>query len=242
MYFVGPTGSDSTGTGTIGAPFATILGAVNNLKKLSIAPSATITLKLSDGYYAGGVLALIPWPLVIKGNVSIPTNVVINTGLYANEMATVQLEYLTASAPVGAQYGGLLKIGSDFSTTCISGSQIMAYFGGIVRLTSHYACSGSTYAHWDANINGKIMCNAGLNLTITGSPNYSGAFAIAGCMGMIQTQAYGSSRVNIIGGASVTGTKFIVNQNSVIDTAGSDSATYLPGSVAGSQLTGGIYA
>jgi hypothetical protein len=69
-------------------------------------------------------------------------------------------------------------------------------------------------------------------VTLNGSPNFSGAFVMAGA-GSISAANNG-----FIGGA--TGPRYDAHLNGVIFT-GNKGANYFPGSVAGSTSTGGQY-
>jgi len=50
--YVATTGNDSTGTGAVGAPWATLAKALSYLAVYAITPAATVTIYLGDGNYA----------------------------------------------------------------------------------------------------------------------------------------------------------------------------------------------
>lgn len=73
-------------------------------------------------------------------------------------------------------------------------------------------------------------------ITLTGTPNFTGAFAYADILGSI---SYNSTQITFAGAA--TGKRYSATLNSVINTTGGGAA-YLPGNIAGTTATGGQYA
>lgn len=51
VYYVSPSGSDATGTGTTAAPFASITGAMNEVRKQVITGNSTVYIRLMKGDY-----------------------------------------------------------------------------------------------------------------------------------------------------------------------------------------------
>jgi hypothetical protein len=105
--------------------------------------------------------------------------------------------------------------------------------GGFVNATDNYSISGGAAVHW-ACYDGSILAVSAKTVTITGTPAFGVAFALAARCGSLGVNA------NTFSGAA-TGPRFSASLNGVIDTVGG-GATYLPGNVAGSTATGGQYA
>ena len=72
-----------------------------------------------------------------------------------------------------------------------------------------------------------------MTVTLSGSPAFSGAYAIAQSLAMIELGASTFS-------GSASGARYVVVRNAVLSVSGG-GASYLPGSTAGSAGTGGYY-
>jgi hypothetical protein len=109
----------------------------------------------------------------------------------------------------------------------------MSAFGGIIMAYSDYKITGGAGYHMLSNTPGSRIHIDGKIVTISGNPKFSSAFAVAENGAMISVNG------NRFEGAGATGTRFIARNNGIISTSG--DAIYLPGDVAGSIATGGIY-
>ncbi|GAC1331261.1 MAG: hypothetical protein NVSMB26_09430 [Beijerinckiaceae bacterium] len=106
---------------------------------------------------------------------------------------------------------------------------IWADRGGGIEITSNYTIvSGSNNYHWHAAFHGRIIA-FGLTATLTGTPNYTIAFAGADNFGEIFCSG------NTYSGAA-TGSSYTVTANGVIN-----SGVTLPGNAAGTTASGGQY-
>lgn len=111
--------------------------------------------------------------------------------------------------------------------------------GAIVYLYGNYFITAGAPSHLNASIGGIIQgVTLGSTVTITGTPYFSTAFAVA----------YQNSFINVgtafvVWSGSATGARYSVSNLASIGTAGS-GATYFPGSVAGyasGSASGGYY-
>ena len=140
----------------------------------------------------------------------------------------VIIQYIEfASAPAGhmvANYGGQITISGPYSISAGTGTNTI---GG---------------RHILAGDNGTIVTNASFAITLKGANMYFDIFAVATWLGTI---IYNSNAVSFAygPGASVQGTRFVVNYNSGIRIS-SNNLDYFPGSIAGytDTSTGGRYA
>src|SRR5207247_6703083 len=107
-------------------------------------------------------------------------------------------------------------------------------YGGIIIAQSNYSITGDAGYHMLSNSPGSRIHIDNKTVTLFNSPEFSAAFAVAENLAMIS--AYG----NTFAGTDATGTRYIVNMNSIIQTSG--GANYFPGNAAGSATTGGQYA
>ena len=114
-----------------------------------------------------------------------------------------------------------------------SNFQIYAGANSVIAIGSNYSVSGASTVHWAAYDGGSIICQTRM-ITITGTPAFGTAFALAGRGGKLAVNG------NTFSG-SATGVRYNATLNGVIDTAGG-GATYLPGGTSGSTATGGQYA
>lgn len=98
----------------------------------------------------------------------------------------------------------------------------------------NYTISGApgAGAHWAVTAPSQIFASS-LTITLTGTPNFSGAFALAQAGGTIWVPSVTFS-------GSATGSRYSASENGVIHVSGG-GATYLPGNAAGTATTGGQY-
>ena len=107
--YVATTGSDVTGTGAVGAPFLTLLKAVQNIKP-TINENVVITIQMSAGTYTflwAPVMAQLPrFNIYDGGSITIQGNVVQNGGTFtlaagspADYVYTVTGRTFTANEP-----------------------------------------------------------------------------------------------------------------------------------------------
>lgn len=236
-YYVSTTGSDSADGLTVGTPFLTIQKAVDVAASLDLV-IYQVSIQLADGTYTAGVVlksyvgALAP---IIKGNNANPQNVIISTTAaicFSNTSGRDwQISDLsTQSTGTGNHlYGGNIK----FSNLRFGNSPEYHIFanGGLIQANGNYSIVGGAQFHY-ACVSGSIVCS-GRTVTVTGTPAFSGAFALAGRGGVLESFSTTYS-------GSATGSRYNANANGVIFTNGG-GANYFPGNAVGTTATGGQY-
>lgn len=235
-YYIRTDGNNSNlGTSnTAGGAWASIGGAITNLKNKTFGPGVVVTLQLADGTYVSSAFSKPDFPkIIINGNSSTPANVVVTGFIDCSFGAVVEIRngyYEQCSAT----YGGLIIIGTGVRLTATSGSQIVVYHGGTVQITASYSCSGSCDNHIFCASGGLVQIADSLTLTLVSTPAYSGAFCNTPSGGIVRFYNFGT-RLAFSGTA--TGVRYIVSNGGVIDTSGGGS-TVLPGNSVGTNSAG----
>lgn len=250
-YYVRTDGSDSnTGlANTSGGAFLTIAKAVSTIAALDQG-GFNITIQVGAGTYSAGIAVdgiqtgQGGGTITFVGDATTPTNVVLST---------------SSSNAVVASNGARIQV-SGFSLVCNSGGASCIYAAAGSRITisgkmdfgaaalAHiyvepgarvnsisvdYAISGGAVVHWYSIGTGAQISIQVATITLTGTPAFSGAFAISSGL------AHQLINANTFSG-SATGSRYTVALNAVIDSNGG-GANYLPGNAAGSTGTGGQY-
>ena len=241
IYYVATTGSDSNDGLTSGTPFATIQKAINVAQALDFL-GYNVTIQLANGTYTpGGVIT--GWigsgSLTIQGNAASPGSVIVSTssaafatyGFLRSPLTIKDLRVQsTGSNGITHTSGGHISIGNLIFGACANFHILCEGPASSMNAISNYQIVGSAVAHWVAN-SGAYLAVVGRNITITGALTFSFCFAYSTRVSTITCNTTTYS-------AAVTGTKYVVDLNSVIFTNGST----LPGSVGGVVNTGGVYA
>lgn len=250
-YYVLTTGSDSNNglANTSGGAFLTIQKAINTVAALDLSVY-NVTIQVGAGTYTGAVSVNGPWvglgTVSLIGDTTTPTNVVIST---------------TSANCILVQNNGVLSLGGFKLQTTTSGDCIDTTANGIVNIAGamNYGAVASGGVHLSSSNGGKIfnigggnatisggalahvysqqlggVVFAGVTITLSGTPAFSNAFAVATNAGFFR-----SAGVTYSG--SATGSRYAVSVNSVIQTDGAGTSA-LPGNAAGSTATGGQYA
>ena len=252
-FYVSTTGSDSTGTGTSGAPWATLQHAATYVYNNLDLAGNTVTINVANGTYTGGVLvpgsftgASGPLGVVFSGNTATPASCIVDVTGAACFAAVNGARFLvtgfrlistSGSAPAG--YGlyagaGGSEIGFDHIDFNACTSHIATANGGQASTSgaaSPYSISGAASTHLFANPAGNISIQ-GAVVTLTGTPAIT-TFASAEDLSVITANGVTFS-------GSATGQRYSVQGNSVIDTNGG-GASYFPGNTSGGTATGGQY-
>lgn len=249
-YYVSTAGSDSNNGLSPGTPFLTPQKAVDEAYLLDLW-SGGVTINLADGTYTSPIV--ISGPLVgrggltINGNVGAPQNVVLNvTGANAvtvahGVQAHVQgMEIGSTGGPSGialfCQYAELSFSALRFRAC--TNFHMQADTQGHISFASPYTIIGGAAAHYRVADQAIINCAGSNTITLTGTPAFSLAFAVADILSVLQVP-------NLTFSGSATGVRYGVVNNGVINT-GTDvgagpNANYFPGNSAGFALFGGQY-
>jgi hypothetical protein len=257
-FYVSATGSDTNTGLTSSSPLATINKALALAAQNYDMTGTVIQINLTDGTFAGFTLdgSLVPALVDLVGDVSAPASCVISqvggnaisvtrngrlniAGLKLTATGT-EASYYNVGSAIVATAGANVTIGESVIFGTCSSNHIESWTGSGVTVASPGPNEGTPYsiaggagiAHAYAAPGGYISF-ADSALTLTGTPNFGGAFAVAN-EGIVS--CYGCS----FSGAA-TGSRYSVGLNGVIETNGA-GANYLPGSAAGSFGSGGQYA
>jgi hypothetical protein len=239
-YHVATTGSDGNNGLTPGAPFATIQKAIDEAHNLDCA-YYDVTIEIANGTYAGASV-LRPLigggTLVIKGNEATPASVVLTSGLSFRNGAQVRVTGVRIAVATDLIHalsvgnGVHLRLGKvEFGAVGANADHIFCDNPCQIVLEDNYTITGGARRHM--NIGRGHLSGANRTFTLTGNPAFT-QFIAASCCGTVAL-----SNPTISGTA--TGGRYIAETNGVINTFGK-AATFLPGSVAGTNPTGGIYA
>jgi hypothetical protein len=182
--------------------------------------------------------------LTLNGNLGTPANVVISTtsasaitvsGPVSLNVTNLKLQTTTSGSCLVASNGGAITYTNLVFGAAAGGFHILSSnCSTITALTTGSSITGGSQAHIWAQT-GATINTAALTHTLTGTLSFTSAFAAATSLGVI------SSSGGTFSGGTITGTRYNVNLNSVINTNGG-GANFYPGSVAGSTATGGQYA
>ena len=242
-YYVSPGGSNANNGLSAGAAFATLARAVNAALYEIDCNGYQVTIQLADGTYAGTTIS---GPLVgydylrIVGNITNPSAVTISSGLVVRHGAIVQITGVRMANTTAWQTGiscsrnGIVLLGAvDFGPiTGASADHMMAETGGVIILQESYTISGSSRRHWAAGAGGKII-GTNTAIAVSGAPVFE-TFALLTSGSLVEIWG-----VSLTG--SATGRRYALSTGSILNLYGRP-ADYLPGNVAGTVATGGIYA
>lgn len=258
-YYVRTDGNDSnTGlANTAGGAFLTIQKAVDVVAGTLDCAAFQVTIQVGDGTYADYVVLKKPLaqlaPIII-GNTGTPSNVHVsvspaNTSCFTylttpGDTASIagngygwdiRSMKLTAARAALECYGSgnvILFRDIDFGVCAF---HMLASAGGTIQVSGNYSISGAATYHQLAQQFGTIICTS---RTITLLANITvSIFVWARQIGL----AVCGGNTYSLGAFAVTGKKFDISENAVVATNGSVEASYLPGSVAGTKATGGLY-
>jgi len=241
-YYVSPTGNDSN-AGTILSPFQTIQYALNYVANNLDLAGYAVTIQLGDNgtVYAGASLmnSVFGGTVTISGNVTSPNNTQVAYLYCSNSGINLSAQYIilgnTSTTCLQANNGAVINIGAGtFFGGAVGQVHVAATNGGEININSGYTITGSAANHMLTANGGKIITGGGFTVGLIGSPAFSSSFAQATNTGVI-------SLPNLSYSGSATGQKYNVSSNAVINTNTGGSASYFPGSVAGSTATGGQY-
>jgi hypothetical protein len=255
-FYVATTGNDTTGNGSNSAPWFSIQKAINYVENNIDLAGYSVTISVANGTYAsfvasgplvGAATNSSVTALVIQGNTASPTSCVISTTATGQNCALASFgaafsiggfsfsaSGLGASGLAAIQGGKILVSGAMNYGACNS-SQILSHdAGSYIDIASNYTISGGASYHFSSGFGAQIINpSGGLAVTLTGTPNYTGAFAECDTCASL-------TMVGVTYTGTATGQKYYAALNGVISTSGG-GANYFPGNVAGSATTGAQY-
>lgn len=177
VFYVSPQGSDTTGDGSEGNPFATPMHAVAQTPL-----GAVSTVRIADGTYSGQVNAAYYKFVQLIGNAGAPGNVVISDGLWAQDHATLTITGLATPSVSSRQFAIVDLSGVHFLTNS-QGVHVAANEMSKINYLSGVQILGSAVVHCAADLNSVALLSADITV-----PNPIGVmyFAEATRGGIIQ--------------------------------------------------------
>lgn len=246
-YYVRTDGSDSNDglANTSGGAFLTVQRAVDVVLGTLDFYGFNVTIQVADGTYTGTITANSPQvgagTLEIRGNLTTPGNVVFNPAsgqaVGANgfgcrlRVRGVRIQSSGSATLLQATFGGYVEAGT-VEIGASSSQAIYADSQGAIRFIENWSVVGNSPSLFLIQ-GGGVVVNLFRTVTLVGSIAFASSFCTVNSTGVLLI--YGCTFTG-----SATGVRFYVIANGVIDTGGG-GASYLPGDVAGSELTGGRY-
>lgn len=259
--YVATSGNDSN-PGTVGSPFRNIQTAINYVYDRLDLNGYNVTIHIAAGTYTEVLQIRYPpvgaapvgTPITLIGDTTTPANVVITTSDANSNVISVAFGAaanlkglkLVHTAVVG--YAALLGVtgGSWASISAIEFGaspydQMAASSGGVIASLASdwqrtdaaaYKIVGGAQTHARVYSGGGITCTNS-TITLTGTPGFGTALAVAGQGGTLWFNGCTFS-------GSATGKRYVADAFGLINTAGG-GASFLPGNVAGSVDVLGKY-
>jgi hypothetical protein len=266
-FYVSTTGSDHGGTNTglnPSDPCATINQALKSLYTFNVF-GVNATINLAAGSYAESVFcnqpltgagnntpnpngSIQPGQIMISGAGSTTTtltgNAVNSAVICASNYATVGVRALKLigtgtgqQSTLFAQLDGTINIYDDVNFGAASVEHIHIEDIGEVEAWYSYTVSGNAARHVISASNGGYIHNAYPSgvITFTGGITFSDCGFFADQNGTIQFNS------NVTWSGTFTGKRYNVQRGGVISTYPSTSLTWIPGTIAGTGTSGGVY-
>lgn len=244
-YFDPAVGSDTTGDGTIGNPYASLFKTLAVVSASDITTQAILIQKLgtAPSIAVAGSLNTVTGPWVGSGAVTIDgNNSVLTTNstslpvIIAQSGARVTIRNCILGDATNTP-GTLLQATSGGVITVLGGMQFaksatyqLYASGGTINLFNAYSIIGGGLAHIRADSYGSII-GTSLAVTLTGTPAFSTFLtAVGGKCDYFLNTFNGSST----GTGSASGNSWLASNGGVVNLNGASPATYLPGNGTGS--------
>lgn len=254
IYYVnGSTGADSNNGRASTTAFATIQKAYDTICNTLDMAGYTAYISVAAGTYTAGVndALTVGYPIGgfirIEGDLTTPSNVVINTAsdpcfafgdFNPARFGIGGMKLISGSASLGAitVQGGSQGVIYNLEYGATTGIHLYVHGAGAqlyLVASTNFAISGGAQAHLWAETGGNIITFDTLVYTLTGTPDFTEAFAVADKCGIIEMYF-----PNITFTGAATGIRAEAATNGVIDTFGTPNG--FPGDVANATFTGGL--
>lgn len=238
-YYVNfATGSDTTGNGSSASPWQTIQYAFNYLYANIDAGGNTVTVQQSGGADTGGLVALGDLPgastinLLLNGGINTASSYGIQVRGPARVAVSGTGSIIGANYDIVTQQGGFVSVQGVILGAC-TGAHLFAEQASAIVINGNYSTTGGGAYEWAVQSAGSIAVSEASQLTLSGTPAYSTAFAQA-LDGSINCSLATFS-------GTATGVRYITKDAGGIYTGTGGSATFLPGSIAGTVTAPGWY-
>jgi hypothetical protein len=240
-YYVSPHGSNSNSGLSAAAPFLTLQKAIDTAHRLDCSIH-DVTILLADGTYGGASIVrplLGGGTLFITGNDATPASVVITSviGVQGGSSVSVSgLRFVIAASYVNALTvtgGAKLTIGKvDFGPQDATADHISGNGVSEIVFTQDYTVSGGARRH--LALSGAVFASgSNRTITLTGTPAFTEFCLVA--------DGAAVSLWNLAIAGAATGKRYAATTAGVINLFGKPAA-FLPGDVAGTTASGGVYA
>lgn len=239
-FYIATTGNDTTGTGAVGAPWATITRASAVLASMYDFNGYQVTLQLADGTYTPANLTMTTrfvgqvGPIIINGNASTPTTVIYRATLAASNGGWFQVQNMrmgggsTANCLITSD-GGFIYTGPGMSYDAVSSDHLHTGGGGTINILNSYSIVGGAANHMNGLNGGNIGVSGGVTITLSNTPAFTEFLNLG-----VLAQFFGSPA---FAGTGATGQKYNITNNSVAFTSGVN----FPGNSAGTTASGGQF-
>lgn len=243
QLYIAPSGSNVSGDGSQGNPWATMQYAYDWIVRNVNLNGYDANINMAAGTYTDAFVNIVDQEgagfINFVGDVVTPSNVLVQTAStafqqYAGKMGVSGMKIVSGGWGLySAQRGEIYTRGPIEFGACTSG-HTTAQYGALIRFNANYTISGGSPYHMMTETGGRIILT-GITATLVGTPAFSSAFARSGGAGNIYragSQVWSGAATGVRYSAVMNGTIYVGGQ-------GSD---YFPGSSAGSVATGGQYA
>jgi hypothetical protein len=248
-FYVSPTGSDSTGTGSISEPYATAQKVYSVVTSgNTIFGTASVTIIHLPGTYN----STIPWfnptfgNWVLESSTGIPADIVISCsganidGIHPSlGPCNVLVQNMTVSASGGyaLSSNGQASLVLNQVNVGTSVSHINAYDSGYIEVIGNYSIIGGAQTHVQADHGTVILSQAANPVTVTSV----GSIAISLYFANIFSTGYLRCVSGTFSGVTMTaGSQYSIVGCGVIESGGESNLTFLPPfNSSGSSATGG---
>lgn len=242
-YYVRTDGNDSNNglADTSGGAFLTIQKAIDTVASLDLG-IYNVTISVGAGTYtaantlkkligAGGALIQGAGSATV---ISVTSNTCFaGSGVSGWTLQSMKIQTTSSGNGIFAQDGAVVQFSDiEFGAVPNGAYHLRADANARITAIGAYAISGGASAHMLALWGGHIAV-VGRTVTLTGTPAFGTAFALASRLGKIEANGITYS-------GSATGARYLSDNNSVLFTNGG-GANYFPGNAAGSVTSGGIY-
>ena len=241
-YYVRTDGSDSNDglANNAGGAFLTIAKAMAVVAGIDLG-GFVATIQVGAGTWTTAVTlpVIVGGTAVLLGDTATPANVTISLssgscvtaeGVIGWAVRGFKLVTSGARGVLVRNFSSLTVSHIEFGA-CTLGHTYCGY-NSVLFVETGCTITGNAPYHWLATSGGQVVCQS-VTITLSGTPAFSTAFATASVNGSMNIPSITFS-------GSATGTRYYITLNAVISTGGG-GASYLPGSAAGSTLTGGQY-
>lgn len=248
-YYVRTDGSDANNglANTSGGAFATIQKAWDVVVTLDL-NGFTVTIKLGNtGTYTGALSATVApvgGNVIIEGDTGTPSNTLLsvtsNTCIDISTVAKVTVQSLkmqtttTGYCLIASGAGAKIFVGTGVQFGAAAYYHMRAIAGGYINCFNSYTVNGAALGHMESALGG-VFERGFVTVTLSGTLNFSSEFVLCSSTGVISD--FGGSYT----GGTITGKRYTVTLNGVVNTYGG-GASFYPGNSAGSTATGGQYA